>query len=85
MIRTYSEPLIVLEVNPFPEERRTVIVAEDKTYGGKAFEVQVTFTGGMAKEVAVELVPGRKFTYRGCVFTKNGQMLLLGIEYSVIA
>lgn len=87
MIRTYSDPLIVLSseagiVNV--KTQRTVITAEIAT-NGQTKEVKIHFYGKLAEEVSERVVPGMKFTYRGFIAIDGESVILVGQTFTPIA
>ena len=74
MVRTYSDQLIVLEVD-CDEERgvpHTIVTAETQ-YRNKPKEVKIHFYGKLAEQAGDRLIPGMRFTYRGYVALEDAE------------
>ena len=87
MIRTYSDPLIAVEVESHLLSngvRHTVVTAESDTSTGKPKEFKVNFYGKTAEDALNTIVRGTKITYRGHIGLEDGQPLLIGKAFAVI-
>lgn len=87
MIRTYSDPLIVLTSESATLKggvKRITITAETSTNGNPK-EVKVNFYGKLAERIAEIVVSGMRFTYRGFVTVENGIPVFVGQTFALIA
>lgn len=87
MIRTYSDPLIAVEVESHLLSngiRHTTVTAESDTSTGKPKEFKVNFYGQIAEDALKSIVRGCKFTYRGHLSIEDGQAILVAKAFATI-
>ena len=85
MIRTYSNPLIVLSATKKVDRGTTTceVIAETTDQNSQS-EMVVTFVGKRAESACKELIKGARFTYRGIVQFEDRRPKLIGITFSRI-